>query len=80
MKEKTGNPNFVYEIACDQMCGKGHTGMRGEIEVITQSEYDMWMLSRKSQYLVANPDQDPAAPKPATTDSLKIAAATTQPK
>ncbi|HUM98201.1 MAG TPA: cytochrome c oxidase subunit II [Chitinophagaceae bacterium] len=79
MKEKTGNPNFVYEIACDQMCGKGHTGMRGEIEVITQSEYDMWMLSRKSQYLVANPDKDPAAPKPAT-DSLKIAAATTQPK
>ncbi len=79
MKEETGNDKFVYEISCDQMCGKGHTGMRGEIEVITQSEYDMWMLSRKSQYLVANPDKDPAAPKPAT-DSLKIAAATTQPK
>ncbi len=24
MKEKTGNPDFVYEIACDQMCGSGH--------------------------------------------------------
>ncbi|RYF96200.1 MAG: cytochrome c oxidase subunit II, partial [Chitinophagaceae bacterium] len=24
MKEETGNPNFVYEISCDQMCGKGH--------------------------------------------------------
>ncbi|MBS1758692.1 MAG: cytochrome c oxidase subunit II [Bacteroidetes bacterium] len=79
MKEKTGNPNFVYEIACDQMCGKGHTGMRGEIEVVTQSEFDMWMASKKPQYIVANPDKDPSAPKP-TTDTLKIAAATTLPK
>ena len=29
MIEETGNPNFVYEISYDQMCGKGHTGMRG---------------------------------------------------
>src|SRR5665647_1658287 len=24
MKQRTGNPNFVYELSCDQMCGKGH--------------------------------------------------------
>ena len=24
MKKITGNKNFEYEIACDQMCGNGH--------------------------------------------------------
>ena len=23
MKEETGNPDFEYEISCDQMCGQG---------------------------------------------------------
>lgn len=63
MKEKTGNPDFVYEISCDQMCGKGHWSMRGTIVVETQEEYDAWLASKKPQYLVANPDKDPSAPK-----------------
>jgi hypothetical protein len=29
MKERTKNPNFVYEISCDQMCGNSHYSMRG---------------------------------------------------
>jgi cytochrome c oxidase subunit II len=36
MKERTGNPNFVYEISCDQMCGNGHYSMKGIVEVVTQ--------------------------------------------
>ncbi len=38
MKKKTGNPDFVYEISCDQMCGKGHFTMRGIVVVETQKE------------------------------------------
>jgi cytochrome c oxidase subunit 2 len=38
MKVKTGNPEFVYEISCDQLCGKGHWSMRGVIVVETQEE------------------------------------------
>ncbi|MGQ0739502.1 MAG: cytochrome c oxidase subunit II [Bacteroidota bacterium] len=63
MIEESGNPNFVYEISCDQMCGKGHTGMRGTIIVESQEEFDAWMVTKKPQYLVANPDKDPSAPK-----------------
>lgn len=63
MIEKTGKPNFVYEISCDQMCGKGHYSMRGVIVVETQEEFDAYMASKKPQYLVANPDKDPAAVK-----------------
>lgn len=67
MKVKTGNPDFVYEISCDQLCGKGHWSMRGVIVVETQEEFDAWLASKKPQYLVANPDKDPAQPKENTT-------------
>ncbi len=67
MKEETGNPDFVYEIACDQMCGKGHTTMRGEIIVETQAEFDTWIIGKKPQYLVANAGAGTTpAPAPAT--------------
>ena len=73
MKEKTGNPNFAYEISCDQMCGNGHYSMKGIVEVVTQEEYDMWMAKQKAQYLVAFPEKDPsnvpAASSAKTTDS-----------
>lgn len=77
MKEKTNNPNFVYEISCDQMCGNGHYTMRGVIEVVDQEEYDVWMAKQKPQYLVAFPDKDPSNAKPA--DSTKTAAKPVQP-
>ena len=67
MKEETGNPDFVYEIACDQLCGKGHWSMRGEIIVETQEEFDTWIISKKPQYYVAMPDKDPSVQKADTT-------------
>jgi cytochrome c oxidase subunit 2 len=67
MKVKTGNPDFVYEISCDQLCGKGHWSMRGVIVVETQEEFDAWLASKKPQYLVANPDKDPAQQKKNTS-------------
>lgn len=71
MQEKTGNPNFVYEISCDQMCGNGHFSMRGVIDVVDQEEYDAWMAKQKPAYLMANPDKDPDNIK---ADSTKLAA------
>lgn len=69
MRERTGNPNFVYEISCDQMCGNGHYSMKGIIEVVTQEEFDAWMAKQKPNYYVAFPDKDPAAPKTEKTDT-----------
>lgn len=75
MKEITGNPNFVYEISCDQMCGKGHYSMRGTIVVETEAEHQEWLAKQQSYYAANN-----AAPAavPATeaapeqkTDSVK---------
>ena len=50
MKEITGNPNFVYEISCDQMCGAGHFSMRGTIIVETPAEYKKWLDSQTPEY------------------------------
>jgi len=50
MKKKTNNPNFVYEIACDQLCGANHFAMRGVIVVETMEEYKKWLAEQKSEY------------------------------
>ncbi len=73
MKKMTGNPDFVYEISCDQMCGKGHYSMRGTVIVHTQEEFDKFMADQQSYYAGNNPDapQAPAADQPEQqTDSV----------
>jgi len=78
MQEKTANPNFVYELSCDQMCGKGHTGMRGVVVVESQEEFDRWLASKKPQYYAAFPDKDPTKPKTDTTATTGAAAMSAQ--
>lgn len=73
MKERTGNPDFTYEIACDQLCGRGHYTMRGVIIVETQQEFDAYMASQKPEYYKAFPDLDPD--KVAVKDSTSKAVA-----
>jgi cytochrome c oxidase subunit 2 len=50
MAKETGKPDFTYEISCDQMCGAGHTRMRGTIIVESQEEFDLWMATQKPKY------------------------------
>jgi cytochrome c oxidase subunit 2 len=71
MREITGNPNYVYEISCDQLCGNGHYSMKGIIEVVEQDEYDLWMAKQKPQYFVANPEKDLEAVKAAAAEAAK---------
>jgi cytochrome c oxidase subunit 2 len=73
MAKETGQADFVYEISCDQMCGKGHTNMRGEIIVETQEEFDAWMATKKSQYatLFEKPAATPTADSTKGKDSIK---------
>jgi cytochrome c oxidase subunit II len=70
MKEITKNPNFVYEISCDQMCGNGHYSMRGIITVVTQKEYDEWVAKQKPKYWTINPSAEPKIDTAKTTAPL----------
>lgn len=73
MKEKHGS-DFNYEISCDQMCGKGHYGMRGVVIVESQAEFTMWLAKQTPQYQLANSNNAPA--KPATDSTTKGVTAT----
>ena len=69
MKVKTGNPNFEYEIACDQLCGKNHFSMKGVIIIETQQEFDKWLAGEKPEYIKAMTPAE--APK--TDSSVTVA-------
>jgi cytochrome c oxidase subunit II len=77
MREKTGNPEFVYEISCDQMCGEGHYSMRGVITVVTQQEFDLWLAKQKSNYALVQAANAPPAGAPADSAAVKTTAAVT---
>jgi len=75
MKVRTGNPNFVYEISCDQMCGQGHYSMRGTIVVVTEAEYQKWLAEQTPEYitLVKKPTEE-TKPAGDTTKTTTVAA------
>jgi cytochrome c oxidase subunit 2 len=72
MKKRTGNPNFVYEISCDQMCGKGHFSMRGVIVVESEADYNKWLASQKPEYFTLFPDKDPSKKEAVATDTSSM--------
>jgi cytochrome c oxidase subunit II len=81
MKQITGNPNFEYEIACDQMCGNGHYSMKGLIKVVTKDEFILWRAQQQPGYkpaTAAAPAPAPAA-QPATADTAKATTGATVP-
>lgn len=43
MREKRHEPEFVYEIACAQLCGLGHYRMRGFVTILPQDEFQKWL-------------------------------------
>ncbi|HRI00287.1 MAG TPA: OmpA family protein [Saprospiraceae bacterium] len=57
---------FNYELACAELCGKGHYSMRRLVKIVSQSEYDSWVKTQKSHYLtnIRNTDADPYKGKP----------------
>ena len=46
MRERMGDPDFDYEIACAQLCGLGHYRMRGFLTVETREEFDRWLAEK----------------------------------
>ncbi|MBS1951312.1 MAG: cytochrome c oxidase subunit II [Bacteroidetes bacterium] len=69
MRTETGNANFNYEMACTEVCGRGHFSMRFPVVVVEPEEYDKWMASQ-TPWLKQNPEYMKYVP-----DNLKEAAA-----
>ena len=60
MKQITHNPDFEYEISCDQMCGRGHYTMRAIVKVVTPEEFILWKAKQKPNFVQVFPDKDPS--------------------
>lgn len=52
---------FNYELACAELCGKGHFSMRRIVEIVSQEEYEAWLSQQSSYYLssIRGSDDDP---------------------
>ena len=72
MKLIRKNPDFEYEISCDQMCGNSHYAMKGIIKVVSKSDYIIWKAQQKAAYSALAPE--PEAPKAATDTATKATA------
>ena len=52
---------FNYELACAELCGKGHYSMRRLVKIVSEQEYAAWLTNQKSTYLstIRNTEEDP---------------------
>ena len=49
-RDELNKPDFMYELACTELCGKGHYNMRREVYVVEEDVFDAWMVKQKSMY------------------------------
>ena len=42
---------FEYELACAELCGKGHYSMRRVVRIVEQDEYEDWLSQQQSYYV-----------------------------
>ncbi|HKG05725.1 MAG TPA: cytochrome c oxidase subunit II [Pedobacter sp.] len=85
MKKKTDDPKFKYLFLCAKICGQGHYNMQREVRVVSQEEYDSWIIEQapyltddlRKQFnmpVTASPEADaPIATEPAAVDTNQIA-------
>jgi cytochrome c oxidase subunit II len=52
MRADLGNDKFDYEIACTEVCGRGHFAMRLRLIVEDKASVDKWKAEQKSQLAV----------------------------
>lgn len=55
MRSELGKPEFNYEIACTEICGRSHFGMKLLLVVDEPADYEKWKKSQKP-LLTENPD------------------------
>jgi cytochrome c oxidase subunit 2 len=47
LREQLGREDYDYQLACAQLCGNGHSSMRGFVTVETQEEFDTWINAQE---------------------------------
>ena len=55
MRNRMGNAEFQYEIACAQLCGLGHARMRGFVTIQTAEEFQKWLEEKIQEQSAPDP-------------------------
>jgi cytochrome c oxidase subunit II len=55
IRDEIGNQNFNYELACAEVCGRGHFSMKMTVIVHTEEDYENWKKTQET-WLKQNPD------------------------
>jgi cytochrome c oxidase subunit II len=55
MRDEIGNQNFNYELACTEICGRGHFSMKMTVVVHELEDFEKWKASQEA-WLKQNPD------------------------
>jgi cytochrome c oxidase subunit II len=55
MRDEIGNQNFNYELACTEICGRGHFSMKMTVVVDEPEAYEQWKKGQEA-WLKQNPD------------------------
>jgi len=66
-----------YELACAELCGSGHYNMRGEVNMLSQTDFEKWLTNESAKKLGisfgTSPKKiDSTVTTVATTDSTSI--------
>jgi len=64
---------FDYELACAELCGKGHFSMKRLVKIVPEAEYQDWLSKQQSYYesTIKGTDNDPFK---SDTDAISEAA------
>ena len=71
MREITGNSNFVYELACNKICGAAHFNMRMKVNVVSDAEYAEWLAKQRYYFRRPEPAVE-GSPSPAADTASSL--------
>jgi cytochrome c oxidase subunit 2 len=71
MREITGNSNFVYELACNKICGAAHFNMRMKVNVVSDEEYAEWLAKQRYYFRRPEPAVE-GSPSPAADTASSL--------
>lgn len=86
--EKQMWETFEYELACAELCGKGHYSMKKLVRIVSQEEYEQWLSTQSSYYLgnIKGTEYDPiqeattSAPAPVVEEATPVTEETAAPE
>lgn len=74
VRYELGQSDFNFQLACTEICGKGHFGMKINMVVEEEADFNKWLAEQKpwfTQTIAANPDYLKKVPESLRAKAMK---------